>query len=42
VSALEEARQKYKSDIADMVMKCRDQVSEAQNQVSTSMVVLRR
>ncbi|KAI7973164.1 hypothetical protein EIK77_004441 [Talaromyces pinophilus] len=32
LSALEEAHQKYKSSMADMETKCKDQVSEAQNQ----------
>ncbi|KUL85279.1 hypothetical protein ZTR_07956 [Talaromyces verruculosus] len=31
MSALEEAHQKYKSSMADMETKCKDQVSEAQN-----------
>lgn len=42
MSALEEARQKYKSGLADMETKCKDQVSEAQKQVSTSISVLKR
>lgn len=41
MSALDEARHKYKSGMADIESKCKSQVSEAQNRVIAFIIVLR-